>query len=387
MSGANSVGGERARSPVALDGMGGDHAPEATVEGALKAVASGAHVVITGPEGEIRRHLESCAKKLDLDLDSMISYPSGASEISGGSTEPANSEAWAKTNRGSLRIEDAPDTVGMGEEPARAVRSKPRSSIAVACSLVAEGKASAVVSAGSTGAAVAGAVFKFGRIKGISRPALATVVPFPAHPIILIDSGANADCKPGQLLDFAVMGSVFAEAALGHSPPRVGLLNIGEEESKGSALYKTAFNILRSVASLSECPFEFVGNVEGYDLPHGKADVVVTDGFTGNVVLKLSEGIARSLIQEIVSAIASKTTGETQAQAVGALLELRQKVNADGRGGACLLGVNGLTVIAHGSSNSESICRAILFASSERAAGIQQRIAEVAPWTAAADAI
>lgn len=346
----NLIGGQGGRAPVALDGMGGDRAPQATVEGALKAAAEGAAVLVTGPESDLRAALLREAEKLDVDLDSLP---------------------------GSIELVDAPEVVGMDDEPARAVRSRPRSSIAVACSLVAKGRAVAVVSAGSTGAAVSGAVLKFGRIKGIARPGIATVIPFPAHPIVLIDSGATTECHPVNLLQFAMMGSLFAETALDRRPARVGLLNIGEEEGKGAALHKEAFSLLKSAAADGARPFEFVGNVEGHDLPHAAADVVVTDGFTGNVVLKLSEGIARSLIQEIVGAIASKTTGEVQREAVGALYDLRRRVNADGMGGACLLGVRSIAVIAHGSSNADSICKALLFAGSEKASAVQRRISEV----------
>lgn len=393
MTRGNRIGGQGGRPPVALDGMGGDHAPQATVEGALKAATEGAVVIITGPEDEITRHLESCASSLGIDRDVLARLTLGVTGVAGPTRAPQSSEIGQPSGGisdpgalGSITIEHAPEVVEMGEEPARALRSKPRSSIAVACSLVAEGRAAAVVSAGSTGAAVAGAVLRFGRIEGISRPAIATVIPFPAHPIVLIDSGANAECKPEHLVQFAFMGAVFAETALGYSPARVGLLNIGGEESKGASLHKRAFDLLRSAASASQCPFEFVGNVEGYDLPHAAADVVVTDGFTGNVVLKLSEGLARSLIQEIVGAISAKTSGETQVQAVGALLDLRKRVNADGMGGACLLGVNSLAVIAHGSSNSDSIAKAVLFASTEKAGGIQQRIAQAVSRAATEDA-
>ncbi len=349
MSHRERIGGEGGTSPVALDGMGGDRAPQATVEGALQAAIRGARLYLTGPEDLLRPMLASEAEKMGVDLDSIA---------------------------GSIEFVDAPEVVGMDDEPARAVRSKPNSSIAVACSLVASGRAAAVVSAGSTGASVAGAVLRLGRIRGISRPGIATVIPFPAHPIVLIDSGANAECRPEHLLDFAVMGSLFARIALDRSPVRVGLLNIGEEEGKGAALHKEAFSLLKEAASSKECAFDFVGNVEGYDLPHAAADVVVTDGFTGNVVLKLAEGLARSLIQEIVGAIAERTSGDVQREAIGALLELRKRVNADGLGGACLLGVKSPTVIAHGSSNAESIRDAVLFAGSEKASAIQRHIAE-----------
>ncbi len=344
-----SLGGSGGSTPVALDGMGGDRAPLATVDGALKAASEGASVILTGPARRLEALVEERAAALGADLSALP---------------------------GAIRVIDAPDTVSMSDEPARAVRAKPRSSIAVACSLVAEGEAGAVVSAGSTGAAVAGAVLKFGRLKGILRPGIATVIPFPAHPIVLIDSGANAECRPEHLLQFALMGSVFVKTAFGRELPRVGLLNIGEEEAKGASLHREAHARLRSVSQEDGTPFEFVGNVEGHDLPHAAADVVVTDGFTGNVVLKLAEGLARSLIQEVVGAVAARTEGEAQRAAVGALLELRSRVNADGLGGACLLGVRSLAVIAHGSSNADSVAKAVLFAGSDKASRIQTGIVE-----------
>lgn len=360
MSDDDGIGSRGGRFPVALDGMGGDQAPQATVEGALKAAAQGARLFVTGPYSELRAALRAQSQRLGIDPGSVP---------------------------GSIEIVDAPDVVGVDDEPVRAVRSKPRSSIAIACSLVADGKARAFVSAGSTGAAVAGAVLRFGRVRGIARPGIATVVPFPAHPVVLIDSGANAECRPEHLLDFAIMGSLFAATALGREVVRVGLLNIGEEESKGAAMHREAFALLKSAAGSQGRPFEFVGNVEGYDLPHAAADVVVTDGFTGNVVLKLAEGIARSLIQEILGAIASKTSGDSQREAIGALLDLRSKVNADGMGGACLLGVRSLAVIAHGSSSADSICRAVLFAGGEKASAVQRRISEAMGPTERTDAV
>jgi phosphate acyltransferase len=334
---------------VALDAMGGDRAPDVVVQGAFEAASGGCSVVLVGPQDVVASTLATVERQKGKALSELP---------------------------GSLILEHAPEVVDMGEEPLRAIRRKRNSSVVVAAALAAEGRAQAMVSAGSTGAAVAAAVYKMGRIPGIRRPGIATVIPFPNHPIVLIDSGANAECTPRHLVDFAVMGALFSSAVFGHKRPRVGLLNIGSEEVKGAALHRKAHSALKFTGSgvLAEI-LEFVGNVEGFDLPHGAADVVVTDGFTGNVVLKLSEGLARSLIGEIVSSIAAKTSADARDQAIRALLELRQEVNADGMGGACLLGVNSLAVMAHGSSTAESIARAVKFASSETALRLQKSIA------------
>lgn len=346
--------------PVALDAMGGDYAPQATVAAAIEVAESGIDVILVGPE-------EILLEELDR---------SSADGSRRGRDGVASRHVRGNKPQGSLSIVHAPEVVSMGDDPLSAVRRKRRSSVAVAAELAASGEAVGMVSAGSTGAAVAASVFKMGRLAGIQRPGIATVIPFPKRPLVLIDSGANVECDASHLLDFAVMGALYSSAVFGLEKPRVGLLNIGSEDAKGAAVHRRAYRVLAEAAKGPFADtFEFFGNVEGHDLPEATVDVAVTDGFTGNVVLKLCEGLARALIAEIVTSITRHTEGESQRGAIQALLDLRSSVNADGAGGACLLGVGSLAVIAHGSAKAESVAKALRFAASERAAEMQSRIA------------
>lgn len=261
-----------------------------------------------------------------------------------------------------LSITNAPQVVEMHEQPVRAVRTKPDASVVVAADLVASGECGAMVSAGSTGGVLASAIFRIGRMEGIARPSIATVIPFPGHPIVLIDSGANAQCKPFHLAEFGVLGAVFACVALGVAKPRVGLLNIGEEEGKGALLHQEAFTLLAAAAP--SAGYEFCGNIEGHDLPKGRADVVVCDGFTGNVVLKLAEGTARVVLGELVKALSESENGpEAMTLLAADLAGIKERLNPEGEGGAHLLGVEGICVIAHGASSASSITSAVRQAS------------------------
>jgi glycerol-3-phosphate acyltransferase PlsX len=230
---------------IALDAMGGDHAPAETVAGAVDAAARGVDVVLVGDGPRI--------------------------------------EAELKRHGADLSIVHAPDIIGMGDDPARALRERPQASIAVSAKLVAAGDADGFVSAGSTGAAMAAAAIFIGRVKGASRPAIATIFPTPGTPTLVLDSGANPDVKASQLAEFAIMGSVAATALLWADPARVGLLSIGEERGKGRDIEREAYALIEAG------PVHFVGNVEGRDVATDKVDVIVTDGFTGNVFLKATE--------------------------------------------------------------------------------------------------
>lgn len=299
---------------IALDAMGGDNAPSETVAGAVEAARRGVDVVLVGDHHLI--------------------------------------EAELAKHETRLPIVDAPEVIGMSDDPARAIREKPGASITVAAKLVAERSASGMVSAGSTGAAMAAAAIIIGRIKGVARPSIASIFPTPGSPTIVLDSGANPDVRPEQLAQFGIMGSVAAQVLLGIDMPRVGLLSIGEEKGKGRDLERAAYDLLEAA------PVNFIGNIEGRDVATERVDVIVTDGFTGNVFLKTMEGAAR-MIGRLALEELSALDPEVQEAAMPALLRLRQRIDYETYGGAQLLGVKGVVVIAHGSSSRVAIANAL----------------------------
>jgi glycerol-3-phosphate acyltransferase PlsX len=306
--------------PVAIDAMGGDKAPDEIVAGAHRAVAElGVPVALVG--------------------------------------QPEVLEPLA----GDLEIIPASEVIPMSADPGASVRRMKDSSLVRAAEAVRDGRASAMISAGNTGATMASALLRMGRIKGVSRPAIATPIPVPGHtPTVLLDAGANAECQPDWLLQFAQMGAVFARDRYGIAEPRVGLLSIGEEASKGTPLVKETHALLSASAALTAAGATFNGNVEGRDVMTDDVDVVVTDGFTGNVVLKTLEGGMRTLVSAIFEAFGSSP--ETQAASevlVPALLPLYSTLDPDNTGGAMLLGVDGLCLISHGSSSATAIVNAV----------------------------
>jgi len=301
---------------IAVDAMGGDFAPEAVLEGVASALAA--------------------------DPSLRVILVGGAEVVEPFALAHDRCEAVATTQ-----------VIEMDEHPAGAVRGKPDSSIVVGCRLVKEGRADGFFSAGSTGAAMAAATLVIGRIKGVQRPAIATVLPTAGAPCVLLDVGANADCKPEHLAQFATMGAAYATAALGVRDPRIGLLNIGEEPTKGSQLAQDAYALLDGTAG-------FAGNVEGRDIPAGAADVIVTDGFTGNVVLKLMEGMSKHLLAEFKGALMSSPVNKVAAVVLKPSLgALRDKLDPDSHGAAPLLGLNGLALIGHGSSSPRAVASAL----------------------------
>jgi glycerol-3-phosphate acyltransferase PlsX len=303
---------------VALDGMGGDRAPAEPVRGAILAAAEGIRVLVVGHRGI---------------LEAEIARQGGA---------PAGVE-----------VVDAPDAVGSDEDGAKAVRAKPQSSLVVACKLVAAEEAQAVMSAGNTGAMLAAATLHIRRIPGVIRPGIAAVLPSAAGPVVLIDAGANAESRPEYLEQFAVMGRLLARDVLLIQSPRVGLLSIGEEEGKGTYMVQEAYDLLTGTEG-------FVGNCEGRDIPRGTVDVVVTDGFTGNVALKLYEGAGAVMFREVRDALHTSVRGRVGGLlAMPVLKALRAKFDADEYGGAYLLGVRGLVVIGHGNASGYAIANAI----------------------------
>jgi glycerol-3-phosphate acyltransferase PlsX len=329
---------------VAVDAMGGDHAPRVVVDGALAAV----------------RH---------FDL--------GVTLVGPGALLDAELATHPDVDRSRIRILDAGDVVAMEEAPAAALRRKPRASIKVAADMVARGEAAALVSAGHTGATVMAAYAAFGMLPGVDRPALAATIPTPQRPAVLLDVGASVECRPQHLLQFAVMGTVYARVAFGLEAPRVGLLSIGEEATKGNELTREAHRLLKTA------PLQFIGNVEARDVYSGRADVIVCDGFTGNVALKISEGLV-----DVVEGMLSEELSSTITMRVGSLLtrralrRFRRRVDYSEYGGAPLLGVGGVTIVGHGRSSAKAVRNAIAvayrFASDHFIARVQHEIAAAA---------
>ena len=261
---------------------------------------------------------------------------------------------------GGLEVIHASEVIGMDEDPAQGVRRKKDSSLVRAAEAVRDGKACAMVSAGNTGATMGSALLRMGRIKGVARPAIATPIPVPGTtPTILLDAGANAECSPEWLVQFAQMGSTFATARYDIADPKVGLLSIGEEETKGNDLVKATHGLLATAAGVN-----FIGNVEGRDIMTDTVDVVVTDGFTGNVALKSLEGAMKFIVGKVMEAFASSDEAK-QAAAVllPALAPVAEELDPDTTGGAMLLGVDGVCIISHGSSSARAVVNAVRAAS------------------------
>src|ERR1041384_6294678 len=263
---------------------------------------------------------------------------------------------WRRQGDRGIELVEAPEGTRMDEPVATSVRRKRKSSLRIGAKLVAEGRADGLVSAGNTGAAMATAKMVLGMLPGVDRPALAALIPTKAYkPVLLLDVGANADCKPQHMAQFAIMGDAYARTVLGIARPSVGLMSIGEEEAKGNELTKEAFPLLREVSSLN-----FVGNVEGRDVFTGSVDVIITDGFTGNVMLKLSEGLTDAMLSMIKRELtASAVTKAGAVLAKPAFRNIKKRLDYSEHGGAPLLGVQKIVVIGHGSSNARAIRNAI----------------------------
>jgi len=320
---------------IAVDAMGGDHGPAVVVEGAVAAVREfGASVVLVGDKAAIEHELTRL-----------------------GAPTPG------------VEIRHASQVVGMGESPSQALRRKRDSSLRIAAELVRDGEASAFISAGNTGAAMAVAMFVVGVLRGVDRPAIAAVLPSLKGFTVLLDVGANIDPKPWHLFQFAVMGHVYARDILGVERPRVGLLSVGEEQGKGNDLTKDAYE------QLKDSSLNFLGNVEGRDIYNGHCDVVVTDGFTGNVALKISESLA-----DMVGALIKEELMRDMRSKVAALLaqpafgRFKKRVDYAEMGGAPLLGIDGAAIICHGASPVKAIKNAVRVAGEWAKAGLNDHI-------------
>ena len=315
---------------IALDAMGGDNAPGEIVRGGVEAAV--------GLE-DVKVLLVGVKEQIDAEL---AKYPK---------------EVAAATKKGTLEVIHAPDVAEMDESPVTAVRKKKDCSINVAMRLVKDGRADAFVSAGNSGAVATSAILNLGRIKGVQRPAIATILPtrIPRRPLLLLDAGANMDCHADWLVQFAIMGSVYSQGVLKRTKPLVGLLSIGTEDCKGNEMTKETFRLLKEVQGI-----DFRGNVEGHDVFQGQTDVVVCDGFVGNVVLKTSESLAHA-----VSYFLKRECFRGIFRVLGALLlkgafkSLKNQLDPDIYGGAPLLGVPGAVIITHGSSTHKAIYYAV----------------------------
>lgn len=320
---------------IAVDGMGGDRAPGAVVDGAIQAARTqDIEIILVGPKD-----------RLSKELDRFKPVPSN------------------------LRIHHASEVIKMAESPAASVRKKPDSSICQMVELVKRGEADAIVSAGNTGAVVCAATLSWGLLEGVERPGIAVVVPSLRGPVMVIDMGANIDPKPAHLFQYGVMGTIYMRHVLGIDNPSVGLLNVGEEESKGTDFVRAAFRLL------DESSVNFIGNAEGRDIFAGRCHVIVTDGFVGNVALKVSEGMAVALAEllrrEIKRTLWNKLGGLIL---YPAFQRLKKQMDYAQYGGAPLLGVNGACFIGHGSSNAKAIRNAIAAAATFVSHGVNRAI-------------
>ena len=321
---------------IAIDVMGGDEGPRTIIDGSLVAARHlQIGLLLVGDRATIERELARHPGRAALDLE----------------------------------ILDTPESIGMNESATIALRRKPRASIRLAADAVRQGGAAAVFSAGHTGASVMAAISAFGRLPGVDRPALATIIPTRRQPAVLLDSGATVECRPQHLVQFAIMGAAYARLALGCRSPRVGLLSVGEEESKGNDLTREAHQLLKTA------PIDFAGNVEGRHVFAGDVDVIVCDGFTGNVTLKISEGLVDA-VQTLLHEELSSTFGTR----VGYLLSrqafrrFRRRVDSSEYGGAPLVGLNGLCIVGHGRSSAKAVRNGVAMAARFASQGLTEQL-------------
>ena len=321
---------------IAVDAMGGDNAPKVVVQGAIKAsVELGINIILVGD------------------------------------SEAISVELGGKGRRGLVSIHHCQEAVLMDESPLKAVRNKKDSSIRVAFDLLKNGKVDAVVSAGNSGAIMAAAILILGKVEGIERPALACVIPGPAGEVILIDVGGNVDCRPAHLLQFGIMANAFATSCLGMQRPRIGILNIGEEAGKGNEQVRMAYELLKN------SPLNFIGNVEGREIFSGLAQIVVCDGFIGNVALKLSEGLGASVSSRLEKSMRSSMTGKALALLGHSFFKGFQKtLDYAEYGGAPILGIKGVGIVCHGNSSAMAIKNAIKMAVAYVENDVEGRLSE-----------
>ena len=307
---------------IVIDTIGGDNGAAVCVKGAVKAVKKNPNIsiILTGHADELNKLLAS-----------------------------------EKYDESGIEVINAAEEISLHEKPVEAVRKKKESSLVIAMNLLKEGKADALISAGSSGAVLAGGQFIIGRAKGVKRAPLAPLIPTTGEPSLLIDCGANVDAKPEVLVQFAKMGSIYMESVMGVENPRVAIVNIGAEEEKGNALVKETYPLLKACTDIN-----FIGNIEARQIPFGEADVVLTEAFVGNIILKLYEGIAKMILGELKGAIMASPKAKFGGMLIKeSLLEMKSKFSASNKGGAPLLGLKGLVVKIHGNSKEEEVISAI----------------------------
>ena len=342
---------------IAIDAMGGDYAPKAIVEGAVwAAMEYNIPIELVGKLYDIERELDR------IDQEGIV--------IEQGMFKPKKIKV--NTKKLDIKLTNATEVIEMGEAPGQAIRKKKNSSIVLSVNSVVTGSSDAVVAAGSTGAAMASSLFGMGRLPGIERPAIATVLPTMKGPLVLMDSGANTDCTPEMLYQFGIMGSIYAKSVLGVKNPRVALLNIGEEAGKGDELAKDTYKLFDE----NKDKLNFIGNAEGKEIFLGNCDVVICDGFVGNVTLKTIEGVARMFFYMVKQQFKADFLTQTMGMLVKPILKrIYKRVNYEEFGGALLLGVKGITVICHGRSSAYAIKNAVRVAYSAVEAGVNKSIA------------
>lgn len=343
---------------IAIDAMGGDHAPREIVAGAVWAASEyGVAIELVGKQDRIEYELER------IKAEGFMSTAGRFKEV----------KVKVDTSKLDIKITPATEVIEMGEAPGQAIRKKKKSSIVLAVDAVATGSSDAIVAAGSTGAAMAASLFGLGRIPGIDRPAIAVTLPTMKKPVVVIDGGANSNCTPDMLYQFAIMGTIFSKDVLGVEDPRVGVLNIGEEAGKGNELAQATYKLLEE----NQDKINFIGNIEGREIFSGICNVIVCDGFVGNVALKITEGASsmlfRMLKQEFKTDPLAKIAGLI---AYPFMKRIYRKINYEEFGGALLLGVKGITVISHGSSKAYAIKNAVRVAKEAVEKGVNKNITE-----------
>ncbi len=344
---------------IAVDAMGGDNAPRAIVEGAVwAAMEYNIPIELVGKLYDIERELDR------IEQEGIVV------SIGGGIFPPKRIKVNIKSL--DIKMTQASEVIEMGEAPAQAIRKKKNSSIVLAVNSVATGSSDAVVAAGSTGAAMGASLFGLGRLHGIERPAIATVIPTMKGPLVLLDSGANTDCTPAMLYQFGLMGATYAKSVLGIDNPRVALLNIGEEAGKGDELAKDTYKLFDE----NKDKLNFIGNAEGKEIFLGNCDVIVCDGFVGNVTLKTIEGVARMFFYMVKKEFCNDFLSKLIGILVRPILKkMYSKINYEEFGGALLLGVKGITVICHGRSTAYAIKNAVKVAYNAVKADVNNSIA------------
>ena len=343
---------------IAIDAMGGDYAPQEIIYGAVWAASEyGVAIELVGKQDRIEHEIEK------IRTEGFLSTAGGFK----------NQRIKIDTTKLDIKITQATEIIEMGEAPGQAIRKKKKSSIVLAVAAVATGSSDAIVAAGSTGAAMAASLFGLGRIPGIDRPAIAVTLPTMKNPIVVIDAGANSNCSPEMLFQFAVMGTTFSKNVLAIENPRVGVLNIGEEAGKGNELAQATYKLLED----NQDKINFIGNIEGKEIFSGICDVVVCDGFVGNVALKITEGTAGMMFKMLKQEFKSDTLAKIAGLIAKPFMKrIYQKINHEEFGGALLLGVKGITVISHGSSKAYAIKNAVRVAKDAVETEVNKKIAE-----------